>query len=288
MVYFIGNLIEFFIKGRTVMDKNAELNLFLQKADELIDSKYIIADIKIVGLLKAIASSDTLVAIFKNCMTGFDYTEAQQKYLVKSKYLAEDKGEFVLPSSSRELLAFIFSILVDIDAKRIDFARFLNKYFYEDGSCSAGYTAFLNSMIKPFKNSVKMLMESVIDGKLQDPVEALVEAEERRNTQEKEEAEKDRKEKELAKKAYGKSVKAIRDILLEDKTKVKKSHLKIGVREDLVLIIDMLANAISSEDKDSIVYAFTAYKYAIRSKKIMFFGREKKVGNYLKDVLRGI
>ena len=270
------------------MDKNAELNLFLQKADELIDSKYIIADIKIVGLLKAIASSDTLVAIFKNCMTGFDYAEAQQKYLVKSKYLAEDKGEFVLPSSSRELLAFIFSILVDIDAKRIDFARFLNKYFYEDGSCSAGYTAFLNSMIKPFKNSVKMLMESVIDGKLQDPVEALVEAEERRNTQEKEEAEKDRKEKELAKKAYGKSVKAIRDILLEDKTKVKKSHLKIGVREDLVLIIDMLANAISSEDKDSIVYAFTAYKYAIRSKKIMFFGREKKVGNYLKDVLRGI
>ena len=33
------------------MDRNAELELFLQKADELIDSKYIIADIKIVGLL---------------------------------------------------------------------------------------------------------------------------------------------------------------------------------------------------------------------------------------------
>ena len=270
------------------MDKNAELNLFLQKADELIDSKYIIADIKIVGLLKAIAASDTLVAIFKNCMTGFDYTAAQKKYLVKSKYLAEDKGEFVLPSSSRELLAFTFSILVDIDAKRIDFARFLNKYFYEDGSCSAGYTAFLNSMIKPFKNSVKMLMESVIEGKLQDPVEAFTEEEERRNLQEKEEAEKKRRERELSKKAYGASVKAIRDILLKDKTKIKKSHYKIKIKEDLILVIDMLANAINSEDKDSIVYAFTAYKYAMRSKRIMFFGREKKIGNYLKDVLRGI
>ena len=221
-------------------------------------------------------------------MTDFDYAEAQQKYLVKSKYLAEDKGEFVLPSSSRELLAFIFSILVDIDAKRIDFARFLNKYFYEDGSCSAGYTAFLNSMIKPFKNSVKMLMESVLDGKLQDPVEAFVEAEERRNNKEKEEAEKERQEKELTKKLYGKSVKAIREILLNDKTKIKKSRLKIGVREDLILVIDMLANAVSANDKDAIVYAFTAYKYAMRSKKIMFFGREKTIGKYVKDVLRGL
>ena len=142
------------------MDKNAELALFIERADELIESKYIIADIKIVGLLKAIAASDTLIAIFKNCMTGFDYAAAQKKYLVKSKYLAEDKGEFVLPPTSRELLAFIFSVLVDIDAKRIDFAQFINKYFYEDGSFSAGYTAFLNSMIKPFKTRSKCLWKA--------------------------------------------------------------------------------------------------------------------------------
>ena len=48
------------------MGKNEELALFVAKADELIDSKYIIADIKILGLLKSIAASDTLVAIFKN------------------------------------------------------------------------------------------------------------------------------------------------------------------------------------------------------------------------------
>lgn len=270
------------------MDKNAELTLFLDKADELIDSKYIIADIKIVGLLKAIAASDTLVAIFKNCMTGFDYPAAQKKYLVKSKYLAEGKGEFILPSSSRELLAFIFSVLVDIDAKRIDFAQFINKYFYEDGSFSAGYTAFLNSMVKPFKNSVKMLMESVIDGKLQDPVEAFTEEEERRNMQEQAAAEEQRREKELSEKAYGESVKAIRRILVEDKSKVRSSRLKDEIKEEFLLIIDMFANAINAADKDGIIYAFLAYKYAVKSKKRMFFGREKKVGNYLKDVLNGL
>ena len=270
------------------MDKKEELSVFLLKADELIESKYIIADIKIVGLLKAIAASDTLVAIFKNCMTGFDYEAAKNKYLVKSKYLAEDKGEFVLPPTSRELLAFIFNILVDIDAKRIDFAQFINKYFYEDGSFSAGYTAFLNSMIKPFKNSVKMLMESVIDGKLQDPVEAFTEAEERKRDQEKAAAEEKRKEKELAEKAYGESVKAIRALLLKDKTKVKKSRLKDEIKEELVLIIDMFANALVSEDKDSVIYAFLAYKYAVKSKKLMFFGRLKKVKKYLQDVIRGL
>ena len=80
-----------------------QLDLFLEKAQELIDSKYILADIKIVGLLKSIANSDTLMAIFKNCLTNFDREGAERKYLVKSQYLSADKGEFVLPSSSKEL-----------------------------------------------------------------------------------------------------------------------------------------------------------------------------------------
>ena len=38
------------------MEKREELNLFLEKVEELIDSKYILADIKIVNILKVIAS----------------------------------------------------------------------------------------------------------------------------------------------------------------------------------------------------------------------------------------
>ena len=187
-----------------------ELDAFVERSDELIDSKYILADIKIVNLLKAIASSDTLLALFKNCLTDFDYVSAQKKYLVKSKYLSEDKGEFVLPPNSRELLAFIFNVLVDIDAKRIDFASFLNKYFYVDGSFSSGYDSFITAMIKPFKNTVKMLIDGVLDGKLQDPVEALVEEEERRARQKEQDEKNAVKEQELLKKSYGESIKKIK------------------------------------------------------------------------------
>ncbi len=261
-----------------------ELDLFTNKADELIESKYILADIKIVGVLKAIAGSETLIALFKNCLDGFDYYEAKKKYLAPNRLMGGDKGEFVLPPNSRELLAFIFNLLVEIDNKTIALGDFVNKYFYVDGSFSSGYEAFVNAMIKPFRNSVKILMESVIEGSLQDPVEALVEEENRRKKQAEEDEENAKKEKELLLKAYGSSVKAIKELLVIDKQKVKNSKLKDGVKYELTLVIDMLGNVIDSEDKDAIEYAFVAYKYVAKSRKFLFFNRIRKLSKLIKDV----
>jgi len=269
------------------LTKAEELEIFLERADELIDSKYILADIKIVGLLKAIASSDTLIALFKNCLDGFDYERAQKQYFVKSQY-SSGKGEFVLPPNSRELLAFIFNVLVDIDAKRIDLGEFVNKYFFEDGSYSSGYSAFITAMVKPFKNSVKMLMESVIDGKLQDPIEALTEEENRKAKEKAEEEKSIQKEKDLMRKTYFGSVKKIKAMLLEDKQKIKASKLKVIIKNDVILLIDMLANVIESEDKDAIEYAFVAYKYVARAYKMLFRGRVKKISKLLKDIVNEI
>ena len=269
------------------MTKTEELELFLERADELINSKYILADIKIVGLLKAIAASDTLIAIFKNCLDGFDYDKAQKKYLVKSQY-SSDKGEFVLPPNSRELLAFIFNVLVDIDAKRIDLGEFVNKYFFEDGSYSSGYSAFITAMVKPFKNSVKVLMESVIDGKLQDPVEALTEEENRKAKEKAEEEKSIQKEKDLMRKTYFGSVKKIKAMLLEDKKNIKASKLKVVVKKDVILLIDMLANVIESEDKDAIEYAFVAYKYAAKTHRWLLRGRVHKIAKEIKIISNAI
>lgn len=270
------------------MSKREELELFLERADELIDSKYILADVKLANLLKCVASSDTLLALFQNCLNDFDYYGAQKKYLVKSQHLSSEKGEFVLPPNSRELLAFIFTTLVEIDAKRIDLGEFLNKYFYVDGSFSSAYDSFITAMIKPFKNSVKMLMDSVIEGKLQDPVEALTEEEERRAREKREQEINQRRERELMKKSYGASVKAIKEILLEDKKKIKAGKLKETIKNEIVLVIDMFANVVDSEDKDAIEYAFIAYKYAAKAHPFAFFGKVKKISKLLKDIVNAI
>ena len=270
------------------MSKREELQLFLERVDDFIESKYILADIKIVNVLKAIASSDTLLALFKNCLADFDYWEAQKKYLAKSQYLGENKGEFIMPPNSRELLSFVFSVLLDIDSKRIILGDFISKYFYVDGSCSSAYDAFVTAMVKPFKNTVKMLVERVIDGNLQDPIDAFKQEEERRAREKEEREDTQRRESELLKKTYGVSVKAIKQVLLEDKQKVKEKNFSDKEKEDMTLIIDMLANVIESEDKDAITYAFTAYKYLVKSKPLTFFGRNKIMTEYVKDVINGL
>ena len=261
-----------------------ELELFIERTDELIDGKYILADIKIVNLLKVIASSDTLLALFKNCLTDFDYETAQKKYLVKNQYLSAEKGEFVLPPNSRELLAFIFTVLVDIDAKRINLGEFINKYFFVDGSFSSGYDAFVTAMIKPFRNTVKMLVEGVIDGSIQDPIEALDEEEARREKQRAIDEVSVKKEKEILKKVKGNSVQFAKKLLLEDKQKIKDSRLSEEKKQEAILVIDMMANVVDSEDKDAINYAFTAYKYMARVHKILFSKRIKKMSALLKDI----
>lgn len=270
------------------MDKKEELTLFLDKIEELIASKYIIADVKIAGVLKAIASSETLMAIFKSCLMDFDYQAAQKKYLVRSKYLAEEKGEYVLPDSSKELLAFTFSVLVEIDSKRIDFSAFIDKYFYVNGSFTAGYSAFINSMIKPFSNTVKELAQSVIDGTIEDPVEALTKEEQRRANAEKQEERRRQKEKELSEKAYGESVRALRKMLLDDKTKINATAWKKDRKTDYILIIDAFANALESNDKDAVIYTYTAYKFAVSCKKLFFGNRLKKTAELVKEVINGL
>ncbi|MCQ2387431.1 MAG: hypothetical protein MJ066_03170 [Clostridia bacterium] len=270
------------------MTKNEELNLFLQKSNELIESQYIVADIKIVNLLKTIASSETLLAIFKNCLKDFDFESAKRKYLVKKEYLAEDKGEFILPTSSRELLAFVFNVLLEMDAKSIDIGSFIKKYFFEDGSYSAGYSAFMENMIKPFRSSVKLIMESVIEGKIQDPIEAICEIEERQLREEEERKRIKKMEEDNSLKTYGEALKFLKKMLLEDKIKVKDANIKEESKSDLLLVIDMFASALDSNEKDAISYAFVAYKYTAKAYKKVLKRKMKKVNKYILDVTNGL
>ncbi len=267
------------------MTKREELELFSLRAEEFIQGKYILADVKIVNLLKAIASSETLLALFKKCLDGFDYEQAKKKYMPASKIMSENRGEFILPQNTKELLAFIFNLLVKFDNKEIELSEFLTRFFFEDGSFSGSYSAFINGVIKPFKSAVETVMESVISGTLQDPIEALNEEELRREKQREEELEQAKKDKELSEKENGESIKKIKEMLLADKLKVKEKNLVEDKKEEIILVIDMLANVIESNDKDAINYAFTAYKFMVRTHAIMFFNREKTIGNLIKGVI---
>ena len=130
------------------MDTNREqIKLFLRRCDELMQSKYIIADTKIGELLKAIVTSDLLYAFFRDITKDFDYDAAQRKYMNYYPEGTTNKRKLLFPEDPAERLAFVFCLLVDFDSKRIDLGDFLQEYFYEDGSFSSGYAAFINAML---------------------------------------------------------------------------------------------------------------------------------------------
>ena len=55
-----------------------------------------------------------------------------------------------------------------------------------------------------------------------------------------------------------------------------------------MLVIDMLANAVNSEDKDAIEYALIAYKYVCKVHYFRFIGRARKMRKLIKDFFDAI
>lgn len=271
------------------MEKREELNLFIARVDELIESKYVLADIKISNLLKGIVSLESIYALFKSCLIDFDYETAKKKYLVSAPYLMDNKGEYLLPNKSKELLAFTLNVLTDMDSGTISLAEFLDKYFYEDGSYISSYSSFINKMIKPFKSAVKLIMDSVLEGKIEDPIEVISRAEELAEKSRKLEEEKEKEDRNSAAKLGGESKASLKEILLNYKKNIKeRKRLKNGVKEELVLVIDKLANSIDGGNVDEINYSFIAYKNSVKLHPVIFFSKKRKVKKLVGDILNGL
>ncbi len=139
------------------MDTGREqIDLFLRRCDELMQSKFIIADTKIGELLQAIAASDLLYAFFRDVTGNFDYPAAKSKYMNYAPY-GKTQKKLLFPEDPAERLAFVFCLLMEFDNKTLDLGKFLQEYFYEDGSFYESFYAFCNQVIKPFRNAVKIM-----------------------------------------------------------------------------------------------------------------------------------
>lgn len=240
------------------MDRKEELSLFLEKADDLINCKYILADTKIVALLKAIASSQTILAVLQCSLNDFDFNTAMDKYLIRSQDSAH--GEYVMPSSSGDIIALGFSVFMAIDSGEIDFGVLLKEYFYADGSVFGSYALFIDQVVKPFKNTVKTIVEGVISGKVKDPKETIKEMRESQVV-----LKKLPKEETLSQKETTLALRLLNDA----KTAVLTSGIDAEIQADAFMIIDGLLTAIEEVDKQAIKQLFVAYKYfAIANKKI--------------------
>ena len=123
---------------------------FVASCDDMINGKFILADVKITKVLNMIAGSEELYRYISECMVGFDFTKEYHRAEVKNGL---NGGIFAVPNEPNKLVAFVFCLLVECDAKRLDFYNFINENFGISGRSEA-YKNFSNQLLVPFKEIV--------------------------------------------------------------------------------------------------------------------------------------
>lgn len=125
-------------------DDLGKVGEFAAACDELIDSRYILAEGKIIKILQTVAISNVLQRIICGALKGFDYGETARKW---------SDGSIAPPLPQKEHIALVFCVLADIDNRAIYLNDFLRKFFW-DGDINSAYAAFCMKLVEPFKRYV--------------------------------------------------------------------------------------------------------------------------------------
>lgn len=134
-------------------DQFAQLQRFFVSCDEIVRGSYMQAEPHIAETLRAIADCPALVKLFTVVTEGYDFPAAKAAYLRTPKSGAGIAA--LLPAERSEVLAYVFCLLVELDAGTMKFNEFLLRYFHVDGSYTASYTVFAERIIRPFRDIVR-------------------------------------------------------------------------------------------------------------------------------------
>ena len=144
-------------------DEVTKIKAFEKCVNEMINGKFILADVKISNILKSIAQSKELYNFLAECLLGFDFDKEFDKSCT-------NVSGFRMPDEPYKRIALVFVFLVNVDSKKIIFYDFINKYFRTDVA-GGEYAQFAKIVLTPFKND--MVAHFDLEGK--NAVEEVVE-----------------------------------------------------------------------------------------------------------------
>ena len=214
-----------------MLTRERSLAIFLSATDELINSKYILADSKVGAILKAVAQSRMLYETFEYVTYGYDYSAAKSVCFVD--------GGVSLPQKDEDVLAFVFLTLMEM--------RILNDYFGGDNGMQNAYATFADKMLKPFRDIAEKTFGKIISGEMPTVGKGEKKAENA-------ESQNVKTEKKASAVSYAIT-------LAEDEFARSGSD---GA-EELAYILKELRDAEEKSDADKITLACLALKYAVKS-----------------------
>lgn len=238
--------------------REESLNNFIKLCDELISSKYLFANSKIFDVITAINSSKLLSDVFSYFIEGYDFQSA----LIDAFYDKGDEKCFVLPIKNTDVLAFVYSLLREINYKNIQLTDLLD-YFDGGKNYEVAYKNFAKNVLLPFKSYAYQIGIQMINS-TQSKEEALI-------TQKPVEEEpleintakviEDAVEKVSS---FETNLKTIHRLLDLDRLAVKESRLSSADTQELIYVLDRFEEKLFEKDKEKISLIYLAYLYAVR------------------------
>ena len=234
--------------------REESLNNFCNLMDKLINSKYLLASSHIYEVMTAINSSKLLSDVFNYFSDGFDFEEA----LTSAFYIEGEERRFVLPESNAEIMAFVYTVLKELNSKRLQLSDLLD-FFVGGKNYELSYQNFAKEMLYPFKVCAYQIGMQIISGTSTSTSEN--QTEEVLKTQEK-------MEEESAKFAVvsnkTEDYATLRRLIDLDKLAISQSRLSEDEKEELRYVLNVFEEEIKAGDKDKMKLSYLAYYYAMR------------------------
>ena len=140
------------------MQSIEKVKAFLNILDEMIDGKYILADVKISKLVKAINESSELYTFMSECLINFDF---QKEY--NNAHAKITGGEFTLPQEPTKAVALVYCLISAFNSKYLDLYDFMRENF-NTLQYHTEYKEFGRRILTPFKNMVASYFGLLEDG----------------------------------------------------------------------------------------------------------------------------
>ncbi len=125
----------------------ADIQPFIDACDTMARSKFILVDKRIGDILKSIATTKPVYNAIAEAMINFNWVATW-------KTATSKVGELIVPEESSKLIAFVFCLLKNIDANKVNINDVLIKYCSNDEDKRSSYVVFCERTIIPFKQHI--------------------------------------------------------------------------------------------------------------------------------------
>lgn len=128
-----------------------ELIPFNTACEDFVAGRYILAEVKVGSILKALDEDEKLKDIVSSALDNFDFNK-EFSLAVKQN---ENSKELVLPTDEKKVIAFVYCLLFNFHNGNLKFYDFLNQFYKVEGDVAGKeFSNFAAAVIIPFRDCV--------------------------------------------------------------------------------------------------------------------------------------